>query len=212
MILGSPRHTLLQFGLLLTALLLLAGLSAVQGQPGPAAGPFDLVLAGGRVMDPESGLDAVRHIGIRGAQIAALSATPLTAKSTLDISGLVVAPGFIDPHAHAQTLEGNRFQARDGVTTALELESGAMPMGDWYRSREGQALLNYGATAGHISSRIAVMHAKERWSDIHQTRQDTSNPKPDWTYRKATVAEVNAMLAHLERGLVAGALGIGMGP
>jgi N-acyl-D-aspartate/D-glutamate deacylase len=84
-------------------------------------------------MDPATRLDAVRHVGIRGGAIAAVSATPLTGKQTVDVAGLVVAPGFIDPHAHAQTLEGNRFQARDGVTTALELESGAMPIDDWYR-------------------------------------------------------------------------------
>lgn len=163
-------------------------------------------------MDPESGLDAVRHVGIRGLQIAAMSATPLAGTTTLDVSGLVVAPGFIDPHAHAQTLEGNRLQARDGVTTALELESGAMPIGDWYRSREGQALLNYGATVGHISSRIAVMHEKTTWDEIRTTRQDTSQPKPAWAYRKATAPEVDAMIARLDRGLTEGALGIGMGP
>jgi len=176
------------------------------------AGPFEVVLAGGRVMDPASGLDGVRHIGIRDRQIAAVSTAPLTGVTTIDVSGLVVSPGFIDPHAHAQNLEGNRFQARDGVTTALELESGAMPMNDWYQSREGQALLNYGATVGHISSRIAVMHAKERWSEISAMRQDTSDPRPDWTHKKATPAQIDAMVGHLERGLVAGALGIGMGP
>ncbi|HXG86995.1 MAG TPA: amidohydrolase family protein [Vicinamibacterales bacterium] len=175
-------------------------------------GSFDLVLAGGRVMNPATGLDAVRHIGIRGREIAAVSTTPLNAATTIDASGLVVAPGFIDPHAHAQTLEGNRFQARDGVTTALELESGALPMNDWYQSREGQALLNYGATVGHISSRIAVMHAKERWSEISAMRQDTSVARPDWTHKKATPADIDAMIGHLERGLVAGALGVGMGP
>jgi len=175
-------------------------------------GSFDIVLARGRVMDPATGLDAVRHIGIRGREIAAVSTTPLNAATTIDASGLVVAPGFIDPHAHAQTLEGNRFQARDGVTTALELESGALPMNDWYQSREGQALLNYGATVGHISSRIAVMHAKERWSEISAMRQDTSVARPDWTHKKATPAEIDAMIGHLERGLVAGALGVGMGP
>ena len=176
------------------------------------AGSFDVVLAGGRVMDPASGVDAVRHIGVRGGMIAAISRTPLTGRTTIDASGLIVAPGFIDPHAHAQSLEGNRFQARDGVTTALELESGALPMNDWYGSREGQALLNYGATVGHISSRIAVMHTKERWSEISAMRQDTSDPRPDWTHKKATSAQVAAMIGHLERGLVAGALGVGMGP
>ncbi len=173
---------------------------------------FDVVLAGGRVMDPASGLDGVRHIGIRGSRIAAISAAPLAGAVTMNVSGLVVAPGFIDPHAHAQTLEGNRFQARDGVTTALELESGAMPIDDWYRSREGTALLNYGATVGHIYSRISVMHEKSRWAEISAMRRDTSNPRPDWAYRPASAAEVEAMLARLDRGLADGALGIGMGP
>jgi dihydroorotase len=163
-------------------------------------------------MDPESGLDAVRHVGIRGLQIAAVSTAPLAGKTTIDVSGLIVAPGFIDPHAHAQSIEGNRFQARDGVTTALELESGAMPMDDWYRSREGQALLNYGATIGHIYSRIAVMHERSSWEDIRATRLDTSAPKPPWAYRKAAPPEVDAMIERLDRGLAQGALGIGMGP
>src|SRR5262245_31427094 len=174
--------------------------------------PFDLVLAGGRVMDPASGLDAVRHVGIRGSSVAAISQTPLSGRTILDVSGLVVAPGFIDPHAHAQTLEGNQFQARDGVTTALELESGAMPIDEWYRSREGHALLNYGATIGHIYSRIAVMHEKQSWAEISATRQSTADPRPDWSFRKASTAEVDAMIARLERGLDSGALGIGMGP
>ena len=191
---------------------LVAGLGVAAGQGAQPGGPFDLVLAGGRVMDPASGLDAVRHVGIRGTQIAAISASPLTGATVIDASGLVVAPGFIDPHAHAQTLEGNQFQARDGVTTALELESGAMPIGDWYRSREGQALLNYGATVGHIYSRIAIMHEKNTWDEIRTTRQDSSDPKPDWAFRAAAPAEVDAMLARLDRGLADGALGIGMGP
>jgi N-acyl-D-aspartate/D-glutamate deacylase len=178
----------------------------------PSAQTFDIVLAGGRVIDPASGLDAVRHVGLRGGTVAAISTTPLTGTTVVDVSGLVVAPGFVDPHAHAQSLEGNRFQARDGVTTALELESGALPTNDWYRSREGQALLNYGATAGHISSRIAVMHQLDRWSQISAMRQRTTEPRPDWTFRKATNPEIDQMIAHLERGLVSGALGIGMGP
>lgn len=187
----------------------LTGLAVARAQP---EGVFDVVLAGGRVIDPASGLDAVRHVGIRGTEIAAISTTPLTGKTTVDVAGLVVTPGFIDPHSHDQTLEGNRFQARDGVTTALELESGAMPMDDWYRSRDGQALLNYGATVGHIYSRIGVMAEKSTWNEMRATRQDTSQPRPDWAYKKASAAEVDAMIARLDRGLADGALGIGMGP
>jgi N-acyl-D-aspartate/D-glutamate deacylase len=197
---------------LVPAAAFVAALAVVQLHSTQPAGSFDVVLAGGRVMDPASGLDAVRHVGLRGGEIAAISTTPLTGAITIDVAGMVVAPGFIDPHAHAQTLEGNRFQARDGVTTALELESGALPMNDWYQSRNGQALLNYGATVGHISSRIAVMHDKERWSEISTMRQDTSIARPDWTHKKATPGEVDAMIGHLERGLAAGALGVGTGP
>ena len=185
-----------------------AGFAVAAAQP---AEPFDLVLARGRVMDPESGLDGVRYVGIRGWQIAAVSTTPLGGKSTVDVAGLVVAPGFIDPHAHGQTLEGNRYQARDGVTTALELESGAMPMDDWYRSRERRALLNYGATVGHIYARISVMHEKGAGRRSRDA-PGHSQSAPDWAYRKASATEVDAMIERLDRGLADGALGIGMGP
>ena len=211
---GSTIRTPLPSAAIVVAVVVALGAQGPPDQTSTATqgGAFDLVLAGGRVMDPESRLDAVRHIGIRGARIAAVSATPLKGQVTVDVAGLVVAPGFIDPHSHDQTLEGNRFQARDGVTTALELESGAMPMPDWYRSREGQALLNYGATVGHIYSRIAVMHEKRSWDDIRVTRLDASQPKPAWAYRRAAAGEVDAMITHLDRGLAEGALGIGMGP
>jgi dihydroorotase len=195
------------------SLALLGLVLALAARPGAQpAGSFDVVLAGGHVMDPATGLDAIRHVGIRGARIEAISATPLTGTLVVDVSGLVVTAGFIDPHAHAQTLEGNRFQARDGVTTALEMESGALPIDEWYRSREGRALLNYGATVGHIYARIGVMHEKSTWDEIRATRLSTADPKPAWAFRAAATAEVDAMMVRLERGLDAGALGIGMGP
>src|ERR1017187_8041348 len=104
---------------------------------------YDLVLANGHVMDPASGLDAVRHVGIRDGKIARISASPLQAKKTVDVKGLVVAPGFIDLHSHGQTPENYRFKARDGVTTALEMEVGASPVAAWYAKREGRSLINY---------------------------------------------------------------------
>src|SRR5215831_13049085 len=90
--------------------------------PHPAV--YEIVIAGGRVVDPESGLDAVRNVGISGGAIRAVAAGPLSGKRVIDARGLVVAPGFIDLHAHGQDLENNRFQAMDGVATALELEGG----------------------------------------------------------------------------------------
>ena len=78
---------------------------------------YDIVLHGGRVLDPESGLDAVRDVGISGRSIAAVSATPLHGRIDVDVTGLAVAPGFIDLHSHGQTPEAYGFKAMDGVTT-----------------------------------------------------------------------------------------------
>src|SRR5687768_4458581 len=86
--------------------------------------PFDLVVANGRVLDPESGLDAIRHVGIRGGKIEAVSATPLTGVRVIDASRHAVSPGFIDLHEHGQQDEAYRLTVRDGVTSAFELEIG----------------------------------------------------------------------------------------
>src|SRR5690348_15081140 len=111
------------------------------------AQPFDLVINNGRVLDPATNLDAVRHIGVRGGKIVEISQIALTARHVIDAAGLVVAPGFIDLHSHGQTAENYRFKARDGVTTALELEVGVNPVAAWYRERQGRALINFGATS-----------------------------------------------------------------
>src|SRR5579862_3451566 len=110
---------------------------------------YDVVLRGGRVMDPDSGLDATRNVGIRGGKIAAISTAALQGKIDIDATGLVVAPGFIDLHQHSQTPEAYRYKAMDGVTTALELEAGVSPVSAWYAAREGKALINFGASSGH---------------------------------------------------------------
>ena len=86
------------------------------------AQPYDLVLANGRVMDPESGLDAVRSIAIANGRIVAITEETLQGTQVIDVGGLVVSPGFIDLHAHGQDTFSSSLQALDGVTTALELE------------------------------------------------------------------------------------------
>src|SRR4051794_32958003 len=96
---------------------------------------YDLVITRGRVMDPESGLDAVRDIGIRDGKIAAISQEQLTGNTVLQAAGRVVAPGFIDLHSHGQTNESNEYQAHDGVTTALELEVGVPAVAAFLHSR-----------------------------------------------------------------------------
>ncbi|HEY2017199.1 MAG TPA: amidohydrolase family protein [Bryobacteraceae bacterium] len=164
-----------------------------------SAQQYDLVLANGHVMDPASGVDAVRHVGIRGGKIAAVSATPLRGANVLDVKGLVVSPGFIDLHSHGQTPENYRFKARDGVTTALEMEVGVSPVPAWYKEREGHALINFGATVGHIPARMAVLHD----SGTFLPRDKATGP--------ADAAQRRQVLELLGRGLDDGALGIGMG-
>ncbi len=107
---------------------------------------YDVVLKGGRVIDPETKLDAIRNIGINNNRIAQISNEPLQGKQVIDVNGLVVAPGFIDLHIHGRSNVEQEYQLHDGVTTALELEWGIEHIGKWYESRKGKALINYGAS------------------------------------------------------------------
>ena len=65
-----------------------------------SAKEYDLVISNGRVMDPETNLDEIANVGIEGGRIAAITGKQITGKETIDATGLVVAPGFIDTHFH----------------------------------------------------------------------------------------------------------------
>ncbi len=173
----------------------------------------DLVIANGRVMDPASGLDALRHIGITGGKISAISETPLTGDKVVDVAGYVVAPGFIDIHAHGQTTGDLQIKAQDGVTTALDLEGGVYPVADWYQSMEGTAPIHYGATVGQISARFAAFHPNLKtgqWAG-GKTRLALLGPKPDGANKVAGEIEMMRMSESIRRGLDEGALGVGFG-
>ncbi len=166
----------------------------------PDAETYDVVIANGHVMDPESGLDAVRNVGITGGKIRALSAEPLKGKSTLDAKGLVVAPGFIDLHEHGQAPRNYQFQAHDGVTTSLELEVGTGDVDAWYAARENKSLINFGASIGHIPVRMRVMHDPGEFL-----------PTGDAAHREATPQELSEIDNGIRHGLQRGALAVGMG-
>ena len=166
----------------------------------PAAAQHDLVIAGGRVMDPESGLDAIRWVGITGGQISAISATPLTGRTVLNAAGLVVAPGFIDLHAHGQDDENYRVFAMDGVTTALEMEVGTWDIPGWYAARDGKALVNYGASISHVQTRMKVLGDPGSFLPSGEGGRGLASP-----------AQMVEMQRRLAEGLRQGGLGIGFG-
>src|SRR5204862_473939 len=152
------------------------------------------------VLDPESGLDAVRNIGITGRKIVTISSETLTGRHTIDAAGLVVAPGFIDLHAHGQTPETYGFQARDGVTTALELEVGTADIDKWYDERKPGRLINYGVSIGHIPVRMVVLHDPGQFL-----------PSGDGAYREASPTEIKEIARRIADGLEKGAVDIGAG-
>ncbi len=189
--------------------------------PAPAAAQetYDIVLAGGRVMDPETGLDAVRNVGINGSTIAAVSEEALDGELVLDVAGLVVSPGFIDLHAHGQTNRANEFQARDGVTTALEMESGVGRLAGYLAERGKGSILNYGATVSHMSVRTLAMPRRHdaAQSALAAAESDAEGGLVELSFI-ASVARYDPVLPDdypalrdaLAQGLAEGALGIGM--
>lgn len=172
------------------------------------ADDYDLVIANGRVIDPETGLDAQRHIGIRGGTIAAVSELPLQADRIIDASGLVVAPGFIDVHSHTPTLLGQHMNLLDGVTTQLDLEAGAYPISAYGEHFRGGAQLNYGSSVGHFAIRIKVMEGLDQPYIFY--RGKVASADGDAWIKPASADQIEQMRALVNTGLDEGGLGIGV--
>ena len=168
----------------------------------PAAEVHDLVIRGGRVLDPQTGLDAVRDVAIDGSQITALVDGSAKGHQVIDARGLVVAPGFIDLHAHGQDAENYALRAADGVTTALELEVGTADVDRFYAERDGKALVHFGASVGHIPVRMAVMGDAPAWLPAADARAASV---------RAGDPEIASIRERIRQGLARGALAVGMG-
>ncbi|KON64076.1 N-acyl-D-glutamate deacylase [Komagataeibacter europaeus] len=171
---------------------------------------YDIVLRNGRLIDPETRLDVIGDVAINGSAIVQVGKVDGTGQREIDATGLVIAPGFIDIHAHGQSLAADRMQAFDGVTTTLEFEIGSLPVGLWYEQQtQTTRLLNYGISVSWVAARIAVM-----------TEQDINHPPLTlmgrsigdrrWVDDVATDAQVGAITAMMEQGLREGGIGIGI--
>lgn len=188
-------------------------LSGCQVVPAPS---YDLVIAGGRVIDPDSGLDGVRNIGVSDGRIVEITSRELTGARVLDATSLIVAPGFVDLHSHAWTPVGMRMHARDGVTTALELESGSYPVakhgtyGDI--ALAGRSPINYGASVGHAWIRSQLLEGKDAHTGMDQAiaQRDSLGMNRPAFRSPLTVQQRGAMRELLRDGLRQGGLGIGV--
>jgi N-acyl-D-aspartate/D-glutamate deacylase len=177
-----------------------------------AAQQFDVVIEGGRVMDPETGLDSVRNVGIRDGKISRISSEALQGKRVIHAGGLVVAPGFIDLHQHGQDLGSQRVKALDGVTTALELEIGVPDVAQFLKSKQGHSMIHYGTAASHVAARALVFGAPLSSGTGTPTAAPEILPKSGVaTDRPATQEQIESMRARLREELDAGSLAIGMG-
>jgi N-acyl-D-aspartate/D-glutamate deacylase len=181
--------------ILLLSLLLAAGASAQN---------YDIVLEGGRVLDPESGLDATRNVGISNGKIVRISGDALAGGRVLNAKGLVVAAGFIDLHQHGQDADSGRVKAFDGVTTALEMEIGAPDVTAFLAGKRGHSLINYGTSASHVAARALAFGAPLAEGTI----LPVAGPATDQAASDEQIQKIQDRLRH---ELDAGGLGVGMG-
>jgi amidohydrolase family protein len=178
-----------------------------------SAQQFDLVLEGGRVMDPETGVNAVRNVGIRDGKIVRISSEALSGRRLVHAGGLVVAPGFIDLHQHGQDVESQRVKALDGVTTALELEIGVPDVARFLQAKEGHSLIHYGTSASHPAARAQVFGAPlpADPTKAHPGIPEILPKSGPATDQPATPEQIEKIRERLGAELDAGGLAVGMG-
>lgn len=182
------------------------------------AADYDLVINGGRVMDPETNYDAVANVGIKDGRIAAITKNEITGKDTINAKGLVVAPGFIDTHFHSVDPFATKLVVADGVTTGMDLEAGATRIAEWYnRKHKAGWQVNYGTTVGMNLVRMLVHDPEVKINEpvdasngggyINESAKDGVQ---GWSLTRSSIPQMNQVMQLLDDGLREGAIGIGV--
>ena len=183
---------------------LAACLSVLAGSRDAGAQQIDLLLRGGTVVDGTGAPPRVADVGIRGERIVFLGDAGrerVTAARGIDVGGLVVAPGFIDPHSHTlEDLRAARAERRanvaylmQGVTTVITNNDGGgtleigKTLDEWTRNGIGTNAALY-VPQGSVRGRVLGMSAAP-----------------------ATPAQLDEMRRLVSRGMDQGAIGMSTG-
>ncbi|MFA3915587.1 aminoacylase [Ruegeria hyattellae] len=177
----------------------------------------DVVILDGRVMDPETGFDQVANVGISNGWITNITTDEITGAETIDANGHVVAPGFIDLEQHGLGPWGVKVNLRDGVTTQMDFELGALNIPEWYAAREGNTQANFGTVVGQEYARMRVHDGMAlEGPDVSMPltlsvhRAEAAEDGVDgWSVTKSTLDQMNEITAILDEGLREGAIGVG---
>ena len=183
-----------------------AGLLLALMACGEPASIYDVVINHGRVIDPDSQLDAVRSIGIRNGKIVAVSKTPLAAPREIDASNRVVSPGFINLHSHSVAEAGYQLELLDGVTTVLELEAGGYPIDTFGQQLGASPLTHFGASVGHAWIRLQIIDPAALGELMQTGKLDMSGAA---FTQNATPTQRQQIERLLETELDKGGLGVG---
>lgn len=126
-------------------------------EPVPDDRTFDLVIAGGRVIDPDTGFDGSADVGVTGGRIEAVGPGPLRGRRTIDAAGRVVAPGFIDLLSYDPNDYGVWYKVADGVTSNLGMHGVNSLPEQWFATfAEERPPVHYGGAFDHAWSRARL--------------------------------------------------------
>ena len=184
---------------------------------GDAQGTYDVVITGGRVMDPETNFDGVRNVGIKNGRIVTITEEQISGTETIDASGHVVTAGFIDTEQHGLDPWGVKVNLRDGVTTQMDFEVGVLNVAEWYAAKDGKTQANFGAVAGQEYARMRVHDGMELAGpdvsmpytlSVHRS-ESAEDGVEGWSVTKSSFDQINQIHEILDEELRQGALGIG---
>lgn len=184
---------------------------------------YDVVINNGRVMDPETNFDGVRNVGIKDGKIVAITQQTISGKETIDASGHVVAPGFIEGHQHATDPFSRKVNLRDGLTTQMDFEAGAGDIAKWYADAEGKTQSNYGMVVLATLARVSVLDGPEIAATGNDmgglfshtvgaaaAKAQKEGRKPGWNATLPNKEQMTQIMAYVDEGLRQGALGVGV--